>query len=64
MWNVRYPGPDGTFGRTDRGSIDDTTNPLGHRSAAIPAGKDDIVTLNEITVPVNGPSASCCIRKT
>ena len=31
MWNVRYPGPDGKFGRTTASSIDDTTNPLWHR---------------------------------
>ena len=29
MWNVRYPGRDGQFGRTDPTLIDDTTNPLG-----------------------------------
>ena len=29
MWNVRYPGPDGVFGRTDPKLVDDTTNPLG-----------------------------------
>ena len=29
MWNVRYPGPDGRFGRTDPRLVDDTTNPLG-----------------------------------
>ena len=50
MWNVRYAGPDGTFGRTDPRLIDDTTNPLGI-DRTDPAGRDDIVTLNEITVP-------------
>jgi cytochrome c oxidase subunit 2 len=50
MWNVRYPGPDGVFGRTDPALVDDTTNPLGlDRSDA--AGRDDVVTLNEIVVP-------------
>ena len=50
-WNVRYPGPDGTFGRTDSRLVDDTSNALG----LVPndaAGKDDIVTINEIAVPV------------
>ena len=51
MWNVRYPGPDGKFGRTDPRRVDDTTNPLGI-DRTDPAGKDDIVTLNEITVPI------------
>ena len=50
MWNVRYPGPDGVFGRTDPRLVDDTTNPLGIVKSD-PAGKDDVVTLNEITVP-------------
>jgi cytochrome c oxidase subunit 2 len=50
MWNVRYPGPDGKFGRTDPRRIDDTTNPLGI-DRSDPNAKDDIVTLNEITVP-------------
>jgi cytochrome c oxidase subunit 2 len=50
MWNVRYPGRDGKFGRTDARRIDDTTNPLG-MDRTDPDGKDDIVTLNEITVP-------------
>ena len=50
MWNVRYPGPDRTFGRTDPALVDDTTNPLG-LVRSDPSGKDDIVTINEITVP-------------
>jgi cytochrome c oxidase subunit 2 len=54
MWNVRYPGRDNTFGRTQPALIDDTTNPIG-LDPADPAGKDDIVTANEITVPVNRP---------
>jgi cytochrome c oxidase subunit II len=49
-WNVRYPGPDGTFGRTDPQLVDDTTNPLG-MDRSDQAGKDDVVTLNDITVP-------------
>ena len=53
-WNVRYPGPDGRFGKTDPQLVDDTTNPLG-LVRDDPAGKDDIVTLNDIAVPVNRP---------
>jgi cytochrome c oxidase subunit II len=50
MWNVRYPGRDGAFGRLDPRLIDDTTNPLG-MDRTDPAGKDDVVALNDITVP-------------
>ena len=53
-WNVRYPGPDGKFGKTDPQLIDDTTNPLG-LVRDDPAGRDDVVTLNDIAVPVNRP---------
>jgi cytochrome c oxidase subunit II len=52
MWNVRYPGADGVFGPTEPRLIDDTSNPLGlDRRAA--ASQDDLVTLNEITVPID-----------
>lgn len=50
MWHVRYPGRDGQFGRTDPRAMDDTTNPLG-LDHSDPAGKDDVIALNEITVP-------------
>ena len=51
LWNVRYPGPDGVFGATDRGLVDDTTNPLGMVKTD-PAGADDIITINDIAVPL------------
>jgi cytochrome c oxidase subunit 2 len=54
MWNVRYPGRDNAFGRTLATLIDDAINPIG-RDLSDPAGKDDVVTVNEITVPVNRP---------
>jgi cytochrome c oxidase subunit II len=54
MWNVRYPGPDGRFGRTDPRLVDDTTNPLG-LAQDDPASHDDVVTLNDIAVVVNRP---------
>ncbi len=53
-WNVRYPGPDGRFGRTEPRLIDDALNPIG-RDLRDPAGADDVVTLNEISVPVGRP---------
>lgn len=52
MWNVRYPGADNTFGPTDTRLIDDTSNPIGLDRRA-QAATDDLLTINEITVPVN-----------
>jgi cytochrome c oxidase subunit 2 len=52
MWNVRYPGPDGVFGKTSARLIDDTTNAIG-LDKTDPAAADDIIALNEIIVPVN-----------
>jgi cytochrome c oxidase subunit 2 len=58
-WNVRYPGNDGVFGRTDPKLIT-LDNPLGlDRKDA--AARDDIVQLNEISVPV-GRTARVRIR--
>jgi len=54
-WNIRYPGPDGKFGRTDFHLINDgNANYLG-LDAKDPATKDDITTQNIIAVPVNRP---------
>ena len=54
-WNVRYPGPDGQFGRTDATLIDDSlANYLG-LDPKDPAGKDDITTQNIMAVPLNRP---------
>ena len=53
-WNIRYPGPDGQFGRTDPKLYDPTSNPVG-LVADDPAGKDDVVALNTMAVPVNRP---------
>jgi cytochrome c oxidase subunit 2 len=53
-WHVRYPGPDGTLGPKSVALIDDVTNPVGlDRSGS--GGADDIVTINQITVPVSRP---------
>jgi cytochrome c oxidase subunit 2 len=52
-WNVRYPGRDGLFGRTDPKLITDE-NPLGLDNHD-PAAKDDIVQLGVLHVPVNKP---------
>lgn len=52
VWNIRYPGPDGKFGRTDVKFVDDSAgNPLGV-DPKDPDGKDDI-TVPTMAVPVN-----------
>jgi cytochrome c oxidase subunit 2 len=52
-WNVRYPGADGQFGRTDV-SLITAENTLGVDSAD-PASADDIHELALMYVPVNRP---------
>lgn len=52
MWNVRYPGPDGAFGRTDTALIDTADNPIG-LDGRDRASEDDVLTQNEIYVPIN-----------
>jgi cytochrome c oxidase subunit 2 len=52
VFNFRYPGPDGKFGRIDPRQIDASIgNPLGLDSSD-PAGADDLVGPT-LTVPVN-----------
>ncbi len=53
-WNVHYPGKDGKFGKTDPKLIDAQNNPLG-LDLSDPNAKDDIVTLNQLHVPVGRP---------
>jgi len=53
-WNVRYPGPDGKFGRTSPELYDPTANPVGIVPDD-PAGKDDVIALNTLAVPVGRP---------
>lgn len=53
MWNVHYPGADGQFGDTSV-SLVSATNPVGlDRSSRF--GRDDLILLSEIHVPVNRP---------
>ena len=54
-WNIHYPGPDGIFGRTDIKLVDEQTNPIGLDRKGDPHAKDDIVTLNQLHLPVNRP---------
>jgi cytochrome c oxidase subunit II len=52
VFNFRYPGPDGKFGKIEPKLISASTgNPLG-LDPADPAGKDDIV-VPTMTIPVN-----------
>jgi cytochrome c oxidase subunit 2 len=53
-WNIHYPGPDGKFGRTDIKLVDESTNPIG-LDRSDPNAKDDIVTVNQLHIPVNRP---------
>jgi cytochrome c oxidase subunit 2 len=46
VWNVRYPGADGRFGRTDSALIG-PANPLG-LDPADAAGRDDRIELNNV----------------
>lgn len=52
-WNVHYPGADGFFGPTDV-SLVSADNPVG-LDRSDPDGKDDIVTINQLVVPVGKP---------
>lgn len=56
VWNFRYPGPDGEFGRLDPAQIDDVTNPVGI-DRSDPAGDDDIVSINQLYLPVDEMSS-------
>lgn len=50
-WSVRYPGLDGKFGAA-KSALVDFTNPFGIDPEDA-AGKDDVVTVNELRFPLN-----------
>jgi cytochrome c oxidase subunit 2 len=52
-WDIRYPGPDGRFGRTDIKLVS-ADNPLG-LDRNDPDAKDDITTINQLNLPVDRP---------
>ena len=52
-WNIHYPGADGRFGET-RVSLVTTTNPVGLDRSS-PFGADDLVTLDDLHLPINRP---------
>ena len=52
-WNIQYPGADGKFGRTDITKVS-ADNPLG-LDRSDPNAKDDVTTINQLTLPVDRP---------
>ena len=52
-WISHYPGADGRFGRRDISLITPTNNIGLDRSD--PAGADDIVSINQMNLPINKP---------
>ena len=54
VWNIRYPGPDGQFGRTHPRYYEAAGNTVGVVPDD-PTGADDIITVNQLAVPVNTP---------
>jgi cytochrome c oxidase subunit 2 len=52
-WNVHYPGADGQFGKTDINLVT-SDNPIGLDRTEANA-KDDIVTINQLNLPVGKP---------
>lgn len=53
-WNFQYPGPDGKFGRREV-SLVSAENAIG-LDPDDPASKDDIVTINNLNVPIDKPT--------
>jgi cytochrome c oxidase subunit 2 len=52
-WEMQYPGPDGKFGRTDPKLVTAENNIGIDRTD--PNAKDDIVTTNQLMLPVDRP---------
>src|SRR4029453_6600023 len=55
MWNFHYAGADGKFGRTDLTLVDAGANNLIGLDEKDPNSKDDIVTANDMHIPINKP---------
>lgn len=53
-WIIRYPGKDGTFGRTDPTLIHKTANPAG-LDREDPAAQDDLVFRDRLHLPAGWP---------
>lgn len=53
-WNIHYPGRDKIFGKVDIKYFDKQSNPLG-LDPSDPNGKDDVVTINQLKIPIGRP---------
>lgn len=53
-WDVQYPGATGKFGRRDAQFVN-SSNPIG-LDPNDPAGQDNIVTINELHIPLGKPT--------
>jgi cytochrome c oxidase subunit 2 len=54
-WNVRYPGPDGVFGKTDYKLVDPSALNFIGLDREDPAAKDDLVLQNQLFLPEGRP---------
>ena len=54
-WNIRYPGADNVFGRTNPALIDDANGNYIGLDPKDPAGRDDVTLQNIMAVPVDRP---------
>jgi len=61
-WNVRYPGKDGVFGRTNPKLVSSETLNFIDRDLEDPAGKDDVVGPQNVLVLPEGKPVRILIR--
>jgi len=54
-WNIHYPGKDGIFGKTNPKFMDPQNNPIG-LDMKDPNAQDDIVTINQLHLPLGRPA--------
>jgi len=54
-WNVRYPGPDGIFGRTDVRLVDPTALNFIGLDKSDPGAADDVTMQNQLYLPEGRP---------
>lgn len=54
-WNVRYPGTDGAFGRTDAKLVDSETSNFIGLDKGDPRAADDLMLLNQLYLPQGRP---------
>lgn len=54
-WNFHHPGLDNKFGKTSLEFYDKQSNPLGI-DPKDPNGKDDVVTINQLYLPIGRPA--------